>query len=173
MGVIKNCLTMIGLAVVLLIGSCVAGTRGCSRVVDPTVFTERVDEEPVKARRMVSAFLETATYESDSGLTVRGKPAKVAVQDFTDGSIHLTLDAAEKRLVEVVVQVKPDGDDRSRIEVISDATRLAEAQGAHPAVLHRRIRGDLERVFEAIDNHRSVPGGFSMARLIKAGDEDA
>lgn len=173
MGVIKNCLTMIGLMCVLLVGSCVAGMRGCSRVVDPTVFNERVKEEPVKARRMVAAFLETATYEPESALKVDGKPAKVAVQDFTDGSIHMTLDRGERRLVEVVVQVKPDGEYRSRIEVISDATQLADAQGGHPAVLHRRIRSDLSRAFEAIDSGRPVPGGFSMARLIRAGEDDA
>ena len=169
----KNCLSMIGLLCVLLVGSCVAGVSGCSRVVDPTVFNERVDEEPEKARRMVAAFLETATNEPDTMLIVRGAPAKVAVQDFTDGSIHMTLDGKDRRLVEVVVQVKPDGDDRSRIEVISDATALAEAQGGHPSVLHRRIRSDLERAFDAIDRQRPVPGGFSMARLIRAGDDDA
>lgn len=172
MGVIKNCLTMIGLMVVLLVGSCVAGVRGCARVSDPKVWHEQVDEEPVKTRRMLADYLQTATFETESMLSVRGAPGRVAVQNYTDGSIHLTLDGKGRRLVEVVVQVTGDGEG-SRVDVISDATVLAEVEGTPAAYLHQHIRSELERGLDAIDHHQPLGGGFSMARLIRAADRDA
>jgi hypothetical protein len=158
---------MIGLLCVLLVGGCVAGMRGCARVVDPKVWSERVDEEPVKTRRMLSSYLQTATYEPESKLQVDGAPARVAVQDFTDGSIHVTLDGGAKRLVEIVVQVAPDGPRHSRVEVMSDATALAAAGDGDSPALHRRIRGQIGGALDAIDRQRPVGGSFSMARLIR------
>ena len=160
---------MIGLLCVLVVGGCVASVRGCARVIDPKVWSERVDEEPVKTRRMLGEYMRTATYELDGGHQVRGRATTVAVQDFTDGSVHLTLDGIGKRLVEVVAKVEADGD-RSKVEVISDATALAAATDGNAAALHRQIQEELERALDAIDRHQTLPGGFSMTRLIKLAD---
>lgn len=169
MGVIRNCLTMVGLFVFLVIGGCVAGLRGCAPTYNPTVFSEHVDETPDKARRMLSDYFQSATFEVDP--VVDGQPAKVAVQDFTDGSIHLTMDGRGKRLVEVVARVTP-ADEDSRVEVVSDATQLAAAIDAPEARLHRHIKSEIVRALDAIDHHQPLPSGFSAARLIKAAERN-
>lgn len=124
-GIIRGCLSLIGLLCVLAVGGCVLGVSSCAYVANPKVFSETVDEEPGKVTRMLEDYLQSATFESDASHQVAGRPAKVAVQDFTDGSIHLTLDAPDRRLVEVVARVTPADAGRSRVEVVSDATALA------------------------------------------------
>lgn len=176
MQVIRGCLSLIGLMCVLVVGGCALSIRGCSRVLyNPTVWSESVAEAPDKTRRMLGDFLQTATYEPDSAHVVGGMPAAVAVQDFTDGTIHLTMDrggdAKAPRLIEVVVRVTPE-DERSRVEVISDATALAAAtHGSAPAV-HRRIHSEIERALDAIDHQQPLPGGLSIAKLIEAAHDD-
>ncbi len=169
MGYIRNCLTTIGLFCVLLVGGCMASLRGCAPGYNPTVWSEQVDETPDKTRRMLSDYFQSATFEPDPA--VDGQPAKVAVQDYSDGSIHLTVDGRGQRLAEVVARVTAAGED-SRVEVVSDATLLADAIDAPAARLHRRIKSDVERALDAIDHHQPLPSGFSAARLIRAAGRD-
>ncbi len=163
---------------VLIVGGCVLSVRGCSHFAyNPTVWSESVAEAPDKTRRMLGDFLRTATYEPDSAHLVNGAPATVAVQDFTDGTIHLTVDGRGvdgkgARLAEVVVRVTPEDERHSHVEVISDATALAAAARGSAAAVHRRVRSELERALQAINNQQPLPGGLSVAKLIEVARDD-
>ena len=167
MQLIRGCLMTQGLVMLLMITSCVVGVSGCSRSLNPTEYRQSVEETPDKTRRMIRDFLEGATYESPDKIAVRGKPTVVKVQDYSDGSIHLTASQANTPLLDIAIVLTPREENRTRIEVVADGDRLAdEMDGAGAGALHRAIKDNLESAFSAIDAHRVVPRGFLLSRII-------
>lgn len=158
-------LGLIGLAI---LSSCVIGIAGIRRDANPTRFTRTVDEDIDKTRRIVSDYLEAAENEPVADRGLGDTPSTIAVQDFTDGSVHLTLDSSSARLMEITATFKPLDDGSTRVEVFSNAEALGQAvrpRIAAPA-LHREIRKMLGGTLTAIDDHRVAPGGFLISRLI-------
>ena len=167
MGLIRGCLMLVGLATLAMLTSCVLGVAGMRRMADPTHFTRTVDEDVDKTRRMVRGYLDTAENEASDqrGLP---QPTTLAVQDYTDGSVHLTLDGRAGRLMEVAATFRPDGEGATVVEVFSDAGPLAEAvrPRMEAAALHREIRQDIGGALTAISAHEVVPGGFLISRFL-------
>ncbi|RDE05243.1 hypothetical protein [Sphingomonas aracearum] len=166
MQLIRGCLMMLGLVALLFVTSCVVGVSGCNRMVNPREFGQTVREDPDKTRRMVSDFLESATYEDTD---VAGRTLAAKVQDYTDGSVHLTGDANGERLIEITVTFQPARDGKAtRVDVVSDAGPLAAAldDGSTAPELHRAIRYQLDGALAAIDEHRVLPRGMTIRRLI-------
>jgi hypothetical protein len=166
MGMIRNCLMMIGLAVLAAVTSCTVGISSCNRLIDPTHFFKEVDETPDKTRRMLMAYLDAATYEGPADWKLDGKATKLLVQEYTDGSIHLSLDGTKGRMMEIVAKVAPVDGGTAQVEVVSDAKILAEARNMTPHQVHRRIRDMLTAAMDAINDHRVVEGGFLISRLL-------
>jgi hypothetical protein len=168
MKALRGCLMLIGLAVLAMITSCALGISGMRKVGDPTRFSRAVDESPEKTRRMVRDYLELAENELPEDRGLDALATRVAVQDYSDNSIHLTLSRDRTRLMEVVATFKPIGDDGTLVEVFTDAKALGQAvrPRVKPAALHRETRRELDRALGAIDAHRVLPGGFSFKRLM-------
>lgn len=168
MGSFRGCLMLMGFVGLLVVTSCVVGITGMRKVANPTQFSFTVTEAPDKTRRMIGDYLELAENESteDRGLT---RPSVVRVDDYTDGSVHLTLDSGTARLMEIVATVTPVNDEETRVEVFSHAEGLAGAVRPRiaPSALHREIRQDLGAAIQAIGDQRVVPGGFQIARVIE------
>lgn len=168
MQAIRGCLTGLGLLFLLMITSCAVGIRGCSRVVDPTDFRRVVDETPDKTRGMLRDYFETGTLEDPAKAGVEGAAGRLDVEDFTDGSLRVTLAGEKAPLLALVVRFAPEEDgDGTRVEVMSDATGLARTlRGVDAPDLHRQIRDEVQGALGRIHRHRTMSTGFLLSRLI-------
>jgi hypothetical protein len=168
MNLIRNCLMYMGLTCLLFITSCVVGVSSCSRAVNPTSFTRTIAADPGKTRRMLRDFFERAALESPDQRGLGEKRSTLAVQDYSDGSIHLTLDGDKGRLMEVVTSITPVDGDQARVEVASNAKELAQAapDSVSPASLHREIKAEVEAALAAIEGKTVLPRGFRVSRLL-------
>lgn len=166
MQVIRGCLMSLGLIMLLMITSCVVGVSGCSRALNPTEYSRSIDETPEKTRRMLREWLETATVEQGTLLVQRRAPT-IALQDYSDGSIHLTVSQDKAVLLELVARVAPRGD-RTRVDVHVDGAKLARSiDDVSPATFHRELKSEIEHALAAIDEHRVMPQGLLLSRTIR------
>lgn len=156
-----------GLVPLLLITSCVVSTGSYFRSLNPTEYGKSVDEAPDKTRRMLRDWLDTATIEQGS-FVVRRRPASITVQDYSDGSIHLRVtQGTGPALMELVAKVKPV-EDRTRIDIHVDGARLANAMDDLGASrFHRELRDELATAMDAIDDHRVMPQGLLLSRVVR------
>lgn len=170
MGVMKGCVVWLALVGLFVVMTLVMGVRGCTQLANPTHFTRDVEETPDKTRRMLASFMATAEGEPAADFGLPNVATKTRVQDYSDGSTRLTLDAPDGRLAEIVVRTLPPrmGEEGTRIEVVSNATTLAERikPKVEASKLHREIREQFDRALTAIDKHRVVPGGFTFGRAV-------
>lgn len=168
MQAIRGCLTGLGLLFLLMITSCAVGIRGCARVIDPTKFDRVVDETPDKTRGMLRDYFETGTLEDPAKAGVKGAAGKLGVEDYSDGSLRVTLAGPKAPLLAMVVRFAPETDgEGTKVQVMSDATGLARSlRGVDAPDLHRQIRDEVQGALHRIDRHRTMSTGFILSRLI-------
>jgi hypothetical protein len=157
-----------------MITSCAVGIRGCSRIVDPTNFQRVVDETPDKTRGMLRDYFETGALEDPRTAGVEDAAGKLGVEDYSDGSLRVTLAGPKNPLLALVVRFAPKTDgDGTRVEVTSDATGLARSlRGVDAPDLHRQIRDEVQSALGRIDRHRTMETGFLLSRLIARARDD-
>lgn len=162
---------LVGLVTLGLLGSCVLGVVSLTRLANPTHLSRSVDETPERTRRILSNYLEIAENEGAADRGLGNVSSTLAVEDYSDGSLRLTLDGQGKggqRLLEIVATFRQRADGATDVDVFSDANKLAETlrPRVRAAALHREIGEELRRVLNQIDEHRLVPGGFLISRMI-------
>lgn len=166
----RGCLMLIGLMMLGFVGSCVLGITNANRIANPTQFSRTVDAAPDDVRRALTGFLDVAENEGPADRGLGNVRNNLFVGDYDDGTLRMTLDGDTRQLMQVVVTLKPGGEEgTTEVEVFSDADGLADAirPRVRPAALHRAIRAQIADALSAIDRHTLVGGGFLISDVIE------
>jgi hypothetical protein len=172
MNVFRGCATVQLLIGLLFVTSCVVGITSARHQLNPTHFTRHVVQAPDVTRRRLRDVFEPAVSEDGGPIRPDGPPTAIKLQDFTDGSIHLTAMQRDQQLLEVVARVLPTEDGESKVEIVSNAEGLAKSvkRGPGPEIIHRRIRSVVDQALDDVNDDRVMDTGLLVSRLV-AGDK--
>ena len=165
---LKSCLAVIGLASLLLVGSCVVGFGALGGILDPQSASVRVEKPAAEARGAVQDYLEGATSGSFA--------SRARVEPMSDGSVRLLIGKAAPYDMTMSVEFVPDGATATKVTANYNADRLAWSQPEKvlSTNLHRCLRDDFERFLRTVHNGRDG-GQLDLDDLIersKRGNRD-
>ena len=145
---LKSCLAVIGLASLLLVGSCVVGFAGLGGILDPQRASVRIERPTMEAKRAVEDYLDGARSGSFA--------SRAKVDSMSDGTVQLLIGKAPPYDMTMSVAFVPDGATATKVTADYNADRLAWSQPEKllSTNLHRCLRDDFERFLRTVHNGR-------------------
>jgi hypothetical protein len=168
----KSCLAVVGMAFLLLVGSCSymgwSGYKGLKGLVeDRNEITYRSGEDPRRVYNQLERYFASAPYDRLDGMLADGARPRISLSGQKPQSIRLVVSTPSKLYMTLNTKITPEGSG-SKVEIRFNADALSQTLTGrvNEWSLDKAITTDIETALEAINARRTPARGFQLKRLV-------
>jgi hypothetical protein len=170
----KSCLAMVGMAVLLLLGTCTYvgwnGYQGLKSFANGRdQFTYHSGETKRTVYNQLSAYFSSSAYEQFDGMMADDSRPRVSITKYPYSGLRISMATPSRIYLILNVAIEETSSTSSEVRVKFNTDTLADTLMGRVSSrdLENRIADEIENALEAIDARRVPARSFQIKRIIK------